>query len=288
MIVEKRASSLAEFIERVKEIREAWNPGQKDPEELWYRGQSRRDHVLIPGLYRPESLKAKFDEETLLERFKAQAASYSGVPPWDRDWEWYFLAQHYGLPTRLLDWTENALTALFFALWRLVERGGKAAFVASCEAPQLEPTYGPESPAVWMLDAGTLNKPVFGSGYDAVMVPEGKWARNWLELSKSPANFKWKKSTASNNRPIAILAPRKSPRILAQQGTFTVHGWDKYSIDHLAAQVDDQIRLACISIASGDVCRTWADMELLGVNELAFFPELENISRQLRWTYEDV
>lgn len=83
-----------------------------------YRGVRSVDHLLVPkiGRYKKLHSKDRAKEETfILQLFKEQAVPYLTFAP-DDDWEWLAIAQHHGLPTRLLDWTRNPLVAAYFAV----------------------------------------------------------------------------------------------------------------------------------------------------------------------------
>ncbi|WP_153915598.1 FRG domain-containing protein [Shewanella sp. TC10] len=83
-----------------------------------FRGVIDEKYTLIPSVGRLPILKNVFEElsreKELLKQFKMQTALKLPCLP-QNDWEWLSLAQHYGLPTRLLDWTINPLVALYFA-----------------------------------------------------------------------------------------------------------------------------------------------------------------------------
>lgn len=87
------------------------------PSPSWFRGCGCEDHKLLPSLYRHPTItqsESLLDlEMQLLERFRQRS-----VPFHDRDisddWECLFFMQHFGVPTRLLDWSENPFIALFF------------------------------------------------------------------------------------------------------------------------------------------------------------------------------
>jgi hypothetical protein len=84
-------------------------------EDFLFRGQTV-DFPLIPKLCR---LKAKGNllevEQLLLQEFKRTNPLLIEVHKPMDDWDYLTLGQHFGLPTRLLDWSNNALTALWFA-----------------------------------------------------------------------------------------------------------------------------------------------------------------------------
>lgn len=84
-------------------------------EDFLFRGQTG-DHPLIPKIGRLAPLRNLLEtERLLLEEFKRTNPLLLGSQkPFD-DWDYLTLGQHYGLPTRLLDWSNNALTALWFA-----------------------------------------------------------------------------------------------------------------------------------------------------------------------------
>src|SRR5260221_6896621 len=125
---DKPVTSIEDLLQRIRSDAADWPLA-------WFRGEPVTDTPLVPRVYRARDDGTRHDENRLLQFFRMKAGTFATnpVPLRDATDQWLFLAQHVGLPTRLLDWTEGALVALHFAL--------------------LE-----EKPVVWMLDPLELNQ----------------------------------------------------------------------------------------------------------------------------------
>jgi hypothetical protein len=106
----KKINSVKDFVDLIEKIKEE-NVNRGNKSDLLFRGQ-QKDEPLLPKLARL-NLNGEIDnvEKLILEEFKKGILPLSEFKPED-EWDLLALAQHHGLPTRLLDWTFSALTAL--------------------------------------------------------------------------------------------------------------------------------------------------------------------------------
>jgi len=92
-----------------------------------FRGVSDKDYDLIPSIARGTKSGTHLDinalENNLIAEFKRLSIPELKKIP-SLDIEWLYLAQHYGLPTRLLDWSSNPMVGLFFAVCSNEEKDG--------------------------------------------------------------------------------------------------------------------------------------------------------------------
>lgn len=107
--MEIQITSLSQFIEVLE--------SQEKSAASLFRGHRELNYKLIPTIGRLDFFRGNLNnnEKSLLKQFKESAIPYIDYSP-ASDWEWLALGQHYGLPTRFLDWTYNPLVALFFAV----------------------------------------------------------------------------------------------------------------------------------------------------------------------------
>lgn len=97
-------------------------PAQLHRPKFIYRGHGNESYQLLPGIFRWHEKEngtsvSEYSqmEHTILQDFIGEACRYIKDVSTEDIHAWLEIAQHFSVPTRLLDFTENPLVALYFA-----------------------------------------------------------------------------------------------------------------------------------------------------------------------------
>ena len=240
-------------IESLGEFFSICNGLLKEDGVFWFRGHADLRWTLTPSALRYASVEARTKALNLLRDFKRYAQIKLPHPPErDEELQWVQQARHFGLPTRLLDWTRNAAIALYFACLR---------------APEKSDADG----AVFVLNPEDLNREA-----------DQKNARILDAHSDADRIAKYLRLSGTRNRrglkTIAINPVWNSERIVLQQGTFTLHGAREFTLTGEQAP-----SLVCLKVPSENKQRLLSELERAGINEMSIFPEPEHMCRYLVW-----
>lgn len=240
----------------------------------------------MPSVLRTQRIRRRelgYDEFHMTTMFRLKALAFSGgekTPETSRLDQWLFLMQHYGLPTRLLDWTENPSAACFFA----------ATVAVQSERPRNRHPDR-EYMAVWMLHPIELNKlatndqlrdfpntwvqgpPLenfkiaFGTaGRDVIMLPTGE------RVVYQPTRL-----------PLAVQPSNIAVRVAVQRSCFTVHGTRKANFEEIFRAIRSRRRFLRKYLIHRDrASRILAELEATGISDSTLFPDFEGLARELK------
>ena len=238
--VQSRAVDLWQnFLEDIRTAREQLG----SPATLWYRGHSHEAWSLLPSLYRARGWPER--ERRAFEAFERAATRL-----FDKrrsDWEILFDMQHYGIPTRLLDWSEALGVAVAFVM----------------HTP-LSPTT---DAAIYVLDPLALNHL---SGIEEIKALPS-------DLTFEYKKIYWYKQPFSPQMPIATSPPLQSVRLFAQRGVFTIHGAQQAGLERLCPNVVKKVVLP-----AGARSAAMQFLEDANLDEYTIYPDIVGMARLLR------
>lgn len=236
---DSNVKSVSELIKKLKVHSEFYHG------PIWYRGQSKKEFKLVPSLYRRES---RISEMTLIKKFKQNATLLMNNHS-SNDFDWLFIMQHHGVPTRLLDWTESSLIALYFTCCDDLDTDG----------------------AIWVLLPSELNK---HSGIE----PEETFDIPGIGEIGNHDPKSYHADRTNTMGPAAAIASRNTARMQAQQGTFTIFHKKTTAIEEIGDK-NHVWRYIIPSESKGDIL---AELKICGIDKFQLFPELASIGELLK------
>lgn len=259
-------SSISEFLSKLTMLGYVEN-------KLWYRGVGNSTYELLPSLFRNHLAKnqatCKALEFDLNDTFQMRSVPYTGNGlTAGTEWDRLFFMQHHRVPTRLLDWSGSPLVALHFALTSVgLNDEGEAE----------------NDVAIWVLDPVRWNDAAYvDTGFTGgILTTKDPWLVRY-----SPAQVY---THANALFPVALRGVHNSPRIVAQQGFFTVFGPRAESMEKAFTTKKQDGGLyfppTCLTkfvIPKSCVQSMRDEIFSLGISEATIYPDLEGLAAELK------
>lgn len=211
------------------------------------RGQSK-EYTLLPTAFRADAtgnrLYRKIDIKRFLDDFKINSHPYiSNVNGLKHENEWMIYAQHYGIPTRLLDFTYSHIISLMFALEKsFIEKES-------------------ENGVIWFLDPNALN--LQGSdGASNKIMNLGDNARDIDQAST----------------PVVVTCHKIHERINAQNGVFVYFQEENNQPLESIVKQDVLKKVVINKDCKKDILKS---ISSLGIGYSSIYPELSSVSKDI-------
>lgn len=219
----------------------------------WWRGHADFNWKLKPLLYRKDKGDPAYEMSIAKEFMLEAPVRYTNCPEKSDLVEWLQLMRHYGLPTRLLDWTHSPLAALFFAVW--------------------EPKYDSEPGALWALNPWMLNK--VQSPDQNVIFPDDEPIKN---IAKRALDYTEAKYPRHGPEALAFFPTHIDFRMMLQQSVFTIHA-TRDPLEELKSRETFLLKIEIPHLYKETVR---VILRNLGFTERGLFPDLDHLARDLR------
>lgn len=252
------------------ELIDAVTPSVPDPETGRrrdtgvYHGSSAAAHPLLTSLDRlggtsPPHTKAHL-EAHVLRSFARYSRPYLPAPP-SNAWELLVIAQHHGVPTRLLDWSYSPLVAAHFATRGA--RPGHGCAVWRLDWQRVHRAFG--LPALALLIENLLDPDLFGVA--AAVTP-------WDLFDGGLPAFA-----------CMIEPPSLDARVVAQSAAFTLCSETSRSFEAFLSERGLGDALTKFVVPAEAVPHVRDQLDLSGVEERRLFPDLDGVAASIRRYY---